>query len=226
VHGVVEAWRDPAFRDVLNGADLVTADGVPLVFMGRLRGHDGMERVYGPTLMLRVCEGSAGTGLRHYFYGGVDGVAEQLARNLEARFPGLSVAGWYSPPFQPLTDAEEAEVSARINRSSANIVWVGLSTPKQERWAARMRTRLRANVVITVGAAFDFHTGRVRQAPAVMQRLGLEWLFRLIQEPRRLWPRYLRNNPLFLILATLELMGIRRRGRELANRTQGIMGRR
>lgn len=208
VHGLMEAWHDPAFRQILNRAGLVTADGMPLVWLGRLRGHAAMERVYGPDLMLRVCAASTGREVRHYFCGGVEGVAEQLAANLRNRFPGLTVAGSYSPPFRPLTDGAAREVAHRINSSGADIVWVGLGTPKQERWMAEMSVRLNARVLVSVGAAFDFHTGRVRQAPPVVQRAGLEWAFRLSHEPRRLWRRYAVNNPLFVMLAGLELLGL------------------
>ncbi len=209
VHGLMEARRDPSFRAILNEASLVTADGMPLVWVGRVRGRQ-VERVYGPDLMLRLCAASAGRAIRHYFYGGVTGVAEQLAVNLEKRFPGLRVAGWWSPSFNRLADGELRDAAHRINSSGADIVWVGLGTPKQERWMAALRSRLAAKVMLTVGAAFDFHTGRVRQAPRLLQRAGLEWAFRLSQEPRRLWRRYALNNPLFVVLAGLELLGVKR----------------
>jgi len=126
------------------------------------------------------------------------------------RYPGMAVAGWDSPPFRALTPTELDEIAQRINDSAADVLWVGLGTPKQEQWAAAMRSRLRSKVVATVGAAFDFHAGRLRQAPRLLQRAGLEWAYRLAQEPRRLWRRYLRNNPLFVILAGAELLGVRR----------------
>jgi N-acetylglucosaminyldiphosphoundecaprenol N-acetyl-beta-D-mannosaminyltransferase len=210
VHGIIEAREDPAFKAILNRAALVTPDGVPLVWVGRLSGCSTMERVYGPSLTRRVCELSAGRGTRHYFYGGAPGVAEELACRLATESPGLRVAGTYSPPFRELTPAELGEVAARINAARADIVWVGLSTPKQERWADSVRGLLEARVVATVGAAFDFHAGRLRQAPAWMQQHGLEWLFRLSQEPRRLWRRYAHNNPRFAVLAVRQLLGIGR----------------
>jgi len=210
VHGLIEATGDPVFREILNGASRVTPDGMPLVWFGRLSGRTTMERVYGPTLMKEVCRQTAGRGVRHFFYGGAPGVPEQLAWRLQAEFPGLEVAGTLSPPFRALTESEVSEIVTRINVTGAEIVWVGLSTPKQERWIAAVRARLSARVVLSVGAAFDFHTGRVRQAPEWMQARGLEWLFRLSQEPRRLWRRYAYNNPRFLWLALLQLAGLRK----------------
>jgi N-acetylglucosaminyldiphosphoundecaprenol N-acetyl-beta-D-mannosaminyltransferase len=210
VHGVVEAQRDPQFRQILNGADLVAPDGVPLVWFGRLSGHRHMQRVYGPGLMLAVCELSARLGLRHFFYGGEPGVAEDLAGRLTARFPGFRVAGTECPPFRPLSPSELQATAARINNSHADIVWVGLSTPKQEHWIAQARGLLKVGVLLSVGAAFNFHTERLVQAPAWVQRLGMEWLFRLAQEPRRLWRRYAGNNPKFVYLAAVQLAGLRK----------------
>jgi len=205
VHGVSEAQEDPAFRGILNGAFLNTPDGIPMVWMGRLQGFSQMGRVYGPDLMLRVCALSASRGFTHFLYGGKPGVAGELKRRLEERFPGLNVVGTWTPPFRPLTPQEEAELATRVNLLRPDIFWVGLSTPKQERFMAEHWQKLNATLLIGVGAAFDFHTGRVRQAPLWMQRNGLEWLFRLACEPRRLWKRYLRNNPLFVIRAFCQL---------------------
>ena len=210
VHGLVEAARDSTFRQVLNRAARVTPDGMPLVWFGRLRGARGMTRVYGPDLMKEVCHATAGRPVRHFFYGGAPGVPEELARRLGAEFPGLQVGGVYSPPYRPLLQPEFNRIAELINGSECQIVWVGLSTPKQERWIAAIRPLLRARVVLSVGAAFDFHTGRVPQAPAWMQASGLEWLFRLSQEPRRLWRRYAYNNPVFMWLALLQLAGLRK----------------
>lgn len=209
VHGLIEAARDPEFRAILNDADRVAPDGMPLVWFGRLRGRSGMSRVYGPALMKEVCRLTAGFAIRHFFYGGVPGVAEELRRRLQAEFGGLQVVGTLSPPYRPLTESELAEVATRITGSGADVVWVGLSTPKQERWIASVRDRLEARVLISVGAAFDFHAGRVSQAPRWMQNAGLEWAFRLWQEPWRLWRRYAYNNPMFLYLALLQLAGLK-----------------
>jgi N-acetylglucosaminyldiphosphoundecaprenol N-acetyl-beta-D-mannosaminyltransferase len=208
VHGVIEGRRDATFRRILNRAALVLPDGMPLVWFGRLRGHRGIQRVYGPGFMEAVLARTAGAAVRHFFYGGQPGVAEDLARRMSARFPGLKIAGTYCPPFRPLSQSELEMVARTINEAGPDIVWVGLSTPKQERWIAEVRERLRAKVVVSVGAAFDYHTGRLRQAPAWMQRAALEWLFRLWQEPGRLWRRYAVNNPRFLGLAVLQLAGL------------------
>jgi len=204
-HTVLECHDAPELAAIVNQAGMATPDGMPLVWLGRLRGHP-VERVYGPDLMLAVCERGQSRGYRHFFYGGAEGVAETLAARLRARFPRMLVAGVYSPPFRPLTAAEERDVAARINASGADIVWVGLGTPKQDYWVARFRPMLNAAVLIAVGAAFDFHTGRVRQAPHWMQRAGLEWFFRLTQDPRRLWKRYLLGNPRFVYLVTRQLL--------------------
>ncbi|HWP83578.1 MAG TPA: WecB/TagA/CpsF family glycosyltransferase, partial [Terriglobia bacterium] len=208
MHGVTEAQRDFGFRAVLNAADLVVPDGMPLVWLGRLRGYPLERRVYGPELMLAFCQQTAHKGYRHFFYGGAPGVADALARSLAKRFPGLVVAGTYSPPFRPLTAAEDAEVSEYIQRAKPDVLWVGLSTPKQERWMHEHRPRLRVPVMVGVGAAFDIHTGRLRQAPRWMRERGLEWLFRLLQEPRRLWRRYLVLGSQFVFLVALELLGL------------------
>jgi N-acetylglucosaminyldiphosphoundecaprenol N-acetyl-beta-D-mannosaminyltransferase len=210
VHGVMESQRDGELRRIHNRAGLVTPDGMPLVWLSRLQGFHHVERVYGPDLMLALCERSAAKGYRHFFYGGAEGVPEQLASVLQKRFPGLQVAGTFSPPFRSLTADEDDRIVQMINAAAPDIVWVGLSTPKQERWMAGHRERLTAPVLIGVGAAFDFLTGRKPQAPHWMQRAGLEWLFRLLTEPRRLWRRYLYHNPRFVLLVLLQLLGLRR----------------
>jgi N-acetylglucosaminyldiphosphoundecaprenol N-acetyl-beta-D-mannosaminyltransferase len=207
VHGVMESQVDPSLRDIHNQAGLVTPDGMPLVWLSRLRGHHHVQRVYGPDLMLACCEASIRNGYRHFFYGGGPGVAERLAKRLGQRFDGLQVVGTWTPPFRDLTTAEEEALIDRIASSKPDIVWVGLSTPKQERWMARYVGRLPVPVLIGVGAAFDMHAGVTKQAPRWMQRSGLEWLFRLATEPRRLWRRYLTNNPRFVWRLFLQLSG-------------------
>ncbi|MGC8876983.1 WecB/TagA/CpsF family glycosyltransferase [Thermus sp.] len=209
VHMVMEAHDDPNFRALVNAADLVTPDGMPLVWMLRKLGHPYQERVYGPELTLRVCAEAARRGVPVGFYGGHPEALEALVRNLRARFPGLRVVYAYSPPFRPLTPEEDERVTEEINASGARILFVGLGCPKQERWMAEHKGKVRA-VMLGVGAAFDLHAGQVRQAPVWMQKAGLEWLFRLGQEPRRLWRRYLKHNPRFLLLAFLQLTGMRR----------------
>lgn len=210
VHGIIESQRDGAIRQIHNQAGMVTPDGMPLVWLSRLRGHAHVERVYGPDLMLAACEQSVVKGYRHFFYGGAQGIPEKLSHNLRKRFPGLEVVGTYSPPFRPLTAEEEAAIVERINASDPDILWVGLSTPKQERWMADHLGRVRAKVMIGVGAAFDFHAGVKPQAPAWMQRIGMEWFFRLLSEPRRLGRRYLKNNPMFIALVLAQALGLRK----------------
>jgi N-acetylglucosaminyldiphosphoundecaprenol N-acetyl-beta-D-mannosaminyltransferase len=199
VHGVMEARRDPELRRIHNASGLTTPDGMPMVWAGHRAGARNMRRVYGPDLMLALSELAARRGWSSFFYGGGPGVPDLLAERLGARFPGLRVAGTWSPPFRPLTAEEDQAIVERINRSGADLVWVGLSTPKQERWMAAHAGRLEAKALLGVGAAFDIHAGLLPQAPSWMQRLGLEWLYRLGREPKRLWRRYLHNNPRFVV---------------------------
>ena len=208
VHGVMESQRDDELRRIHNDAGLVVPDGMPLVWLCREAGFEATSRCYGPDLLLAACEWSLASGARHFFYGGAEGVPELLAESLRERFPGLPVAGTYSPPFRPLEPHEDEEIVRRIDESGADIVWVGLSTPKQERWMAAHVGRLAAPVLVGVGAAFDFHSGRKTQAPGWMQRSGLEWLYRALQEPRRLGPRYLKNNPAFVGRLLMERAGL------------------
>jgi N-acetylglucosaminyldiphosphoundecaprenol N-acetyl-beta-D-mannosaminyltransferase len=199
VHGVMESQRDPFLRSIHNRSGLTTPDGMPLVWSARFAGARNVSRVYGPDLMLRMAAESADLGLQWFLYGGKEGVAPRLAERLADRFPGLQVIGWVSPPFGELTAEEDDQIVDRINDAQPDIVWVGLSTPKQEKWMASHVGRINAAALIGVGAAFDIHAGTLRQAPRGVQRCGLEWLFRLMMEPRRLWRRYLRNNPAFIL---------------------------
>jgi N-acetylglucosaminyldiphosphoundecaprenol N-acetyl-beta-D-mannosaminyltransferase len=210
VHGVMEAQADPAFRQILNRAFLCTPDGMPMVWLGRLRGFRQISRVYGPDLMLELCEWSRSTGHSHFLFGGDVGVAGRLRQLLEARFPGLRILGTYTPPFRPMTAIEAGDLRRQVADLKPDIIWVGLSTPKQEQFMAAHLLELDTTLMIGVGAAFDFHSGRVRQAPRWMQRSGLEWMFRLCQEPRRLRGRYLRNNPRFVLCALAQLAGLRK----------------
>ena len=199
-HTVMATQDDPALRAAVLAADFTVPDGQPLVWALKALGNDVDGRVYGPDLMEQACARAAQTGQRFYLYGGRNpGALAQLARSLRLRYPGLRIVGGQAPPFRALTDAEEEAVAADIKRSGADVVWVGLGVPKQEKWMARMRHRLSAPVLVGVGAAFDFHAGLIPQAPGWMQRAGLEWLFRLAHEPRRLWRRYLRYNPRFVV---------------------------
>ena len=208
MHGVSESQRDPIFKTILNEADLVVPDGMPLVWLGKRHGHPLRRRVYGPELMQTFCH-ETGSKYRHFFYGGMPGIPELLARTLNEKF-GTNVVGHYSPPFRPLTPDEDQEVIDRIHLANPDVLWVGLSTPKQERWMHEHRSKLRVPVLVGVGAAFDMNSGRAKQAPAWMQENGLEWSFRLFQEPRRLWRRYLISGPQFIFGVASELLSLRR----------------
>jgi N-acetylglucosaminyldiphosphoundecaprenol N-acetyl-beta-D-mannosaminyltransferase len=198
VHGVMEARRDRRIRSILNNADIVTPDGMPLVWALRSFGAVSQGRVYGPNLMLTLCEGAERLAHRIFLYGGKAETVDALERSLRTRYPDLVIAGKYSPPFRPLTEEEDEEVCGLIHHAQPDLIFVGLSTPKQELWMADHVARFPGGIMIGVGAAFDFHAGRVRQAPVWMQDRGLEWLFRLTQEPMRLWRRYILITPWFL----------------------------
>jgi N-acetylglucosaminyldiphosphoundecaprenol N-acetyl-beta-D-mannosaminyltransferase len=204
-HGIIESRRDPQLAHIHNEAGMVTPDGMPLVFTARRLGFKSVSRVYGPDLMRRLTEVSAQKGYRQFYYGGGAGIAERLAATLKARYPALSVAGTMTPPFRPLTPEEDEATVARINEAAPDIVWVGLSTPKQEFWMASHLGRLNAPVLVGVGAAFDFLAGTKSQAPVWMQQSGLEWTYRLAHEPRRLWKRYLHIVPRFFVLALAQI---------------------
>jgi N-acetylglucosaminyldiphosphoundecaprenol N-acetyl-beta-D-mannosaminyltransferase len=194
-YGLTEARQDPELRRIYNESWLTTPDGMPLVWLG----PRGVERVYGPDLMLAVCDAGRAVGLRHYLCGGVAGVAETLSAELRRRFPGVEIVGTYTPPFRALDAAERAMLAEDVARTRPDVMWIGLSSPKQEKFMAQHWRDLEAGVLIGVGAAFDFHSGRVRQAPRWIQRSGFEWLFRLCTEPRRLGKRYLKTTPLFAL---------------------------
>ncbi len=208
VHRIMEAQKNPEFKAILNRSLLTTPDGVPTVWVGRWQGYSQMQRVFGPELMLEVCAMSVGKGYTHFLYGGADGVAEQLRASLLRRFPGLRIVGTYTPPFRPLNEAEKQDLFARVSTVKPDIFWVGLSTPKQERFMAEYLPHLDTRVMVGVGAAFDVHTGRIQDAPEWMKNAGLQWLHRLGQEPRRLWKRYLYNNPLFVFKMTSQILGL------------------
>ena len=209
VHVVMTAYWQRSFQHVINGAALVTPDGMPLVMGLRLLGVKQQPRVYGPDLMLAWCDRAAQAGIPLYLYGGTKAMLETLQQNLVQRFPGLIIAGTHAPPFRPLTLEEETADRDRIHASGASVVFVGLGCPKQEEWMARQQDKLNA-VMVGVGAAFSFHSGAVSQAPRWMMAWGLEWLYRLAMEPTRLWQRYLINNPAFLVLFGWQLLRSRR----------------
>jgi N-acetylglucosaminyldiphosphoundecaprenol N-acetyl-beta-D-mannosaminyltransferase len=211
VHSVSEAQHDLELHRILNNALLATPDGMPLVWMGRLQGHSSIRRVYGPDLVLNLCEHSRDGAFSHFFFGGKPGVAQELADVLQVRFPGLRVVGTFSPPFGPLNEEERVALAKKVSETRPDFFWVGIGMPKQEKFMVEYISILpEAKIFIGVGAAFDFFTGRVRQAPRWMMHLGLEWLFRLFQEPKRLWRRYLIYNPLFIIRASAQLLGLRK----------------
>ncbi len=209
VHGIMEAQSDNSFRDILNHSFITTPDGMPTVWLGRIHGFKHMSRVYGPDYMVAVCERSVTKGYRHFLYGGKTGVAEELRAELTRRFPGLQIVGTYTPPFRPLNAEEEADLRSQLERSQADVLWCGLSTPKQERFMAAYSQRMPVKLMVGVGAAFDLLSGNLSEAPDWMKKAGLQWLYRLIKEPRRLWRRYLINNPKFSWLTLLQLAGLK-----------------
>jgi N-acetylglucosaminyldiphosphoundecaprenol N-acetyl-beta-D-mannosaminyltransferase len=212
VHTVTASRSDPELRASLESSLAVNVpDGQPLVWAINTLGHPLSERVYGPELMLQASARAVEMGHRFYLYGGHNqGALVQLALNLRERYPGVKIVGGYSPPHRPLSDEEQGAIAAEINHSQADVVWVGIGVPKQEKWMAAMRPHLEAPVLAGVGAAFDFHAGRVPQAPTWMQESGLEWAYRLTHEPRRLWKRYLRYNPQFVAAFARQLAARRR----------------
>jgi N-acetylglucosaminyldiphosphoundecaprenol N-acetyl-beta-D-mannosaminyltransferase len=207
VHGVMEAHDYPGFREILNSADIIAPDGMPLVWIMRLKGVKGQTRVYGPQLMLNVLEMAAVEGIPVGLYGGGVSTLEKLKIRIQERFPELQLAYSFSPPFRPLDNQESAKIAKEISISGTRILFVGLGCPKQEKWIAEQKGKLPA-VMMGVGAAFDFLSGSKPEAPYWMQVIGMGWLFRLLHEPRRLAKRYLRNNPRFVLLALQDLLGI------------------
>jgi N-acetylglucosaminyldiphosphoundecaprenol N-acetyl-beta-D-mannosaminyltransferase len=208
-HCVMDGYHSPELRKIFNSSGMTTPDGMAIVWLLHLNGQKQAGRVYGPDLMQAICALSPKKNWRHFFYGGAPGVADELTRNLCASNPGLQIVGSYTPPFRELTVQEEAEVTALIQETRPDILWVGISSPKQERYMKHFVDRLNVPVLIGVGAAYDFLSGRKRQAPRWIQRSGLEWLFRFANEPRRLWRRYIQY-PLFVILAVLQLLGLKK----------------
>lgn len=205
MHGLAEAQQNEAFRHILNSADLLVPDGTPLVWIGRIKGHQLRRRVSGCDLLDNFCRES-GSAYRHFFFGGTTGAAESLAKALRDKF-GILIAGTYTPPFRPLTNGEEADLAAIVEQASPDVLWVGLSSPKQETWMYEHRHRLKVPLMLGVGAAFDLNSGNVPRAPVWMRDHGLEWLFRLGSEPRRLWRRYLITIPKAVWFVCLELIG-------------------
>ena len=210
VHGVMEAQRDRRLASIFSNALLVVPDGMPTVWVGRWQGLSKMQRVFGPDLMLRILHRTAVNGFSHFFCGGDYGVAEQLRCNLQSQFPDAQILGSYRPPFRKLTSREEADLLRMTEHLRPDILWVGLSTPKQEQFMAEYFPRMHTKLMIGVGAAFDYHTGRIQDSPQWVKQAGLQWLHRLAQNPARLWKRYLRNNPQFIALLALQLSGMKK----------------
>lgn len=215
VHGVIEAQSDAELRGSLNGAFLNIPDGMPMTWIGRMQGLDRMCRVFGPDFMAAMCRLSVRRGYRNFLYGGKPGVVQQLADNLVQRFPGLQIVGTYTPPFGNLTSEQEEDLFDQVRKSKPHILWVGISTPKQERFMGQYVERLKVPLMAGVGAAFDFHTGHVRDCSGWIKRAGLQWLHRLMQDPGRLWRRYLYGNSAFLWHIAWQLSGLRRYPRAL-----------
>ena len=210
VHSVMVAQEDPLMRAALTDAVITVPDGMPIVWAANMLGEHLPNRVYGPELMRRYCHRSAERGHRVWLYGGRDqGALVQLALNLRTRHPGIRIVGGYSPPFRPLSAEEDEEIVRQVNDAEPDVLWVGIGVPKQEKWMVRVRERLEVPMMCAVGAAFDFHAGRVSQAPRWMQERGLEWTYRIAQEPRRLLPRYLYTNPHFMLAFAREYMRAR-----------------
>lgn len=209
VHGIMEAQKKRDLKDVINTSLITIPDGRPTVWVGRLGGFRQMRQVTGPHLMLKLCAQSVDKGYTHFFYGGTPGVADELKHTLQERFPGLKVLGAYTPPFRPLSAEEEQELIRRVATLKPDLFWVGLSTPKQECFMAEFVHKLDTKLMLGVGAAFDIHTGRIKDSPPWLQAMGLQWLHRMAQDPKRLWKRYLTNNPRFLYLIAMQLLGLR-----------------
>jgi N-acetylglucosaminyldiphosphoundecaprenol N-acetyl-beta-D-mannosaminyltransferase len=209
VHGIMEAHRDPELAAIYAASSITVPDGTPTMWVGRLQGHKTMQRVAGPELMLEVFRRKEFAAYTHFLYGGEEHVAEQLRERLTRCYPWARILGTYTPPFRDLTAEEEQSLIARVHQLKPDIIWVGISTPKQERFMSRYIPLLDVTLMFGVGAAYDFHTGRIHDAPSWIKRIGMQWFHRLLQDPRRLWKRYLRNNPPFLWHIALQLTGLR-----------------
>jgi N-acetylglucosaminyldiphosphoundecaprenol N-acetyl-beta-D-mannosaminyltransferase len=209
VHMIMEAYVSPGFRQILNDADLVNPDGMPLVWVQRRMGTGKAQRVTGPDITLMLCEKAATEGMPVGFYGGSQETNDSVVANMRQRHPGLNVSYAYSPPFRPLTPEEDEAVTKALIKSGTRLLFIGLGCPKQEQWMREHRGRIPC-VMLGVGAMFDFHAGTVKRAPLWLQDRGLEWLYRLLMEPKRLWKRYLTTNLRFIALVTLQLLGIKR----------------
>lgn len=208
-HSIMDCYYNPDLRPIFNQSGLTTPDGMSVVWALRLMGHKHVGRVYGPDLMHSLCQKSLEHGYRHFFYGGAPGVVEELSQQLGSIYPGLQISGYYTPPFGTVSPEEDQHIIELIRAAKPDILWVGISSPRQELWMAEHVDKLNVPVLIGVGAAFDFLSGHKQQAPRWIQRSGLEWLYRFMKEPRRMWPRYSRY-PLFLLLLIAQGLGIKK----------------
>ena len=210
VHGIMEAQRNPQLMEVYSGSEMTIPDGMPLAWVGRMQGHIAMPRVTGPDLMLEVFRRKEFARATHFLYGGREGIAEELRDKLRIQFPWVKIVGTYTPPFRALNPEEERDLQATVARLKPDVFWIGLSTPKQERFMAQYLSKLDTKVMIGVGAAFDIHTGRIKESPEWLKATGMQWFHRMCQEPGRLWKRYLYNNPRFIVRITAQLLGFRK----------------
>jgi N-acetylglucosaminyldiphosphoundecaprenol N-acetyl-beta-D-mannosaminyltransferase len=208
VHGIMESQADSELLGIHNRSFMTVPDGMPLVWLGKFHGNPRMGRVYGPDFMIQLCRRAATRGYKIFLYGGAEGVAQDLKTALQRKCPGLRVVGIYTPPFRPLSEVEEIALKNEVAECKPDIIWVGLSTPKQERFMAKYLPILNCKLIIGVGAAFDMHTGRINDSPDFLKVCGLQWLHRLCQEPKRLWRRYLINNPKFVYEVARQFMGL------------------
>lgn len=226
VHTIMDAQDSPALLQVLNNSFLTVPDGRPSVWVGWAQGFSRMDQVAGPDLILEFCKLCSQKGYSQFFYGGAPGIAERLSGVLSERYPGLKVVGTYTPPFRPLNSQEEKEVTELIARLKPDVTWVGLGAPKQELFMAQHLNRFDTTLMVGVGAAFDMHTGRIKDAPQWLKPFGLSWVHRLIQEPRKLWKRYLKSHPRFIWGIALQLLGLRKYKlvRSSGQQSQGISG--
>jgi len=209
-HALMDCYDHPEIRQIYNNSGLTTPDGMPIVWLLRWYGHRNVERVYGPDFLLEMCKYSLAKGYRHFFYGSTIEVLDNLKKSITERYPDLKIVGFESPPFRSLSEEEEIKLIKRIHDAAPDILWVGLGSPKQEIWMSKFINRLNVPVLAGVGAAFDFLSGNKPQAPRWMQRIGLEWFFRLVTEPRRLWRRYLLQYPRFIFLVVMQMIGLKK----------------
>ena len=209
VHGIMEAQQDERLRSILNSSFLSTPDGMPTVWVGHMQGQENMTRVSGPEYMVEMCKLSVERGYKHFLYGGKPGTAEQLKASLMKKFPGIQITGTYTPPFRPLNKQEEADLERQLIEAQADILWCGISTPKQERFMAQYCGKLPVKLMVGVGAAFDIHSGNTKDGPEWIKNIGMHWCYRMLRDPKRLAGRYLKNNPKFLYLLGLQMSGAR-----------------